>query len=72
MNKIKTHWKSVVSMTNARYCTGDISNIYLCLILNNAEYIWFPIHLIPPNIIANYKSRKLHSNGYVYAQIKKA
>ena len=68
---IKTHWSSVVSTPNARYCTEDISNMYLCSNLDNAEYIRFPIHLIPPNIIAHYKLQKLISNKYVYARIKK-
>ena len=72
METIKTHWNSVVSTPNARYCTGDISNMYLCSTLNDAEYFRFPIHLIPPNIIAHYKLQPLIYNGYVYAQIKKA
>ena len=68
---IKTLWNSVVSTTNTRYCTGDISNMCLCSTLNDAGYIRFPIHLILSNIIAHYKLQKLTSNGYVYAQIKK-
>ena len=46
--------------------------MYLCSSLNDAEYVRFPIHLIPPNIIVHYGLQPLFSNGYVYAQIKKA
>ena len=56
---------------NARYCTGDISNMYLCSTLDNAEYVRFPIHLILPNIIAHYKLQTLISKDYVYAQSKR-
>ena len=46
--------------------------MYLGSTLDDAEYIHFPIHLIPSNIIAHYKLQKLISNEYIYAQIKKA
>ena len=72
METIKTRWNSVVSTPNAQYCTGDISNMNLCSTLNDAEYVCFPVHLIPPNIIAHYKLQKLICNGYIYAPIKKA
>ena len=72
MKTIKTHWNSVVSTPNTQFFTGDISNIYLCSTLDDAEYVCFPTHLIPPNIFAHYRLQKLISNGYVFAQIKKA
>lgn len=30
METIKCHWNSVLSTKEAKYCTGDISNMYLC------------------------------------------
>ena len=54
METIKIHWNSVVSTPNARYCTGDISNMYLCSNLDDARYVRFLLNLIPPNIIAHY------------------
>ena len=72
MEPIKTHWNSVVSTPHARYCTGVISNMYLCSTLGDAEYVQFPVHLIPPNIIAHYKFQPLIQNDHVYARIKKA
>ena len=46
--------------------------MYLCSNLDDAEYVRFPIHLIPPNIIAHYRLHQLIGNEYVYARIKKA
>ena len=72
METIKTHWNSVVSTTNAWYCTSDISNMYLCSNLDDAEYVRFPIHLIPSIIIAHYGLQPLISNVYVYVRLNKA
>ena len=73
METIKTHWNSVVSTPNARYCTGDISNMYLCLMHDDTEYVRFPVQLILHNFIAHYKLQSLIRNGYVYdTRIKKA
>ena len=71
METIKTHWNNVASTSHTRYCTGDISNMFLCSTLDDAEYVRFPVQLILPNIIAHYKLQPLIQNGYVYAQIKK-
>jgi hypothetical protein len=37
METIKLHWNSVLSTSNAKYCTGDISNMYLMSTLPEAE-----------------------------------
>ena len=47
METIKAHWNSVVSTENAKYCTGDISNMYLMSDLVESEYVKFDIKLIP-------------------------
>ena len=49
---IQTHWNSVISTPNAKYCTGDISNMYLMSDLVNSEYVKFKVDMIPPRIIA--------------------
>mmetsp|Transcript_20588 Transcript_20588/g.43665 ORF Transcript_20588/g.43665 Transcript_20588/m.43665 type:complete len:274 (-) Transcript_20588:305-1126(-) len=67
---IKCHWKSVLSTKGAKYCTGDISNMYLCSWLKEAEYVRFHIDSIPPRIVEHYKLQGLVHNGYVYARIK--
>ena len=72
METIKCHWNSVLSTKGAKYCTGDISNMYLCSWLKDYEYVRFNIELIPPQIIAHYKLQGLVHKGYVYAKIKRA
>ena len=34
---IKCHWQSVLSAPGARYCTADISNMYLCSLLPDSQ-----------------------------------
>ncbi|OEU20461.1 hypothetical protein FRACYDRAFT_181335 [Fragilariopsis cylindrus CCMP1102] len=72
METIKMHWNSVVSTPGAKYCTADISNMYLCSLLPDEEYVRFKYDMIPPNIIKHYSLDKLVVNGFVYAKIKKA
>ena len=67
METISTHWNSVISTPKVCYCTGDISNMYLCSTLNDAEDSRFPVDLISPNIIAHYKLQPLIRNGYAHA-----
>jgi hypothetical protein len=72
METIKMHWNSVLSTSKAKYCTGDISNMYLMSSLPEAEYVRFRYDLIPPRIIQHYQLDLLVNNGYVYARIDKA
>ena len=69
---VKMHWNSVISTPGAKYCTGDISNMYLMSILPEAEYVSFRYELILPRIIAHYNLYSLVVDGYVYAKINKA
>ena len=71
METIKCHWNSVLSTPGARYCTADISNMYLCLLLPDAQYVRFNLSLIPPEIIEYYKLNDTVHNGFVYAKIKR-
>ena len=68
METIKCHWNSVLSTKGAKYCAGDISNMYLCSWLKDAEYVRFHIDQIPPRIIEHYKLQGLVHKGYVYAR----
>ena len=72
METIKTHWNSFISTPNAKYCTGDISNMYLMLDLVNSEYVKFKVDMIPPRIIAYYNIQHLIHDGYINAKINKA
>ena len=72
METIKCHWNSVLSTPNARYATGDISNMYLMSLLPNAEYVRFKWDMIPPRIREHYKLHTLVQSEYVYAKINRA
>ena len=72
METIKCHWNSVVSTTNAKYCTGDISNMYLESWLKDSEYVRFELRLIPQAIIDHYNLNEFAVAGYVYAKVNKA
>ena len=66
------HWNSVLSTPKAKYCTGDISNMYLMSTLPEAEYVRFRYDMIPPRIIKQYQLELLAVDGFVYARINKA
>ena len=72
METIKCHWNSVLSTQGAKYCTGDISNMYLESWLNSPEFVKFDLRLIPQAIIDHYNLLEYAVDGYVYAQINKA
>ena len=72
METIKVHWNSTVSTPNARYCSADISNMYLCSELPDAQYVKFPVSQIPLEIINAYHLNDKIDNGFVYVKIKKA
>ena len=55
METIKMHWNSVLSTPGAKYCTGDISNMYLMSLLPDPEFVRFRYDLIPPRIRDHYK-----------------
>ena len=72
METIKTHWNSVVSTNNAKYYTGDISNMYLMSNLVEYKYIKFNFKLIPQRIIDHCNLNDIVEDGFVYAKIRKA
>lgn len=71
METIKMHCNSVLSTLGAKYCTGDISNVYLMFLLPETEYFQFRYDLIPSRIVKHYNLDPLTVNGYVYAQINR-
>ena len=72
MSTIKIHQNSVISDPNAKYCTADISNMYLESLLNDPQFVRFKLAHIPPAIQDAYGLSSLASNGFVYARINKA
>ena len=72
MEAFKILVNSIISTPNAKCCTADISNMYLCSTLEQPEFVKFKLTMIPESIIQHYKLHQLAHNGYVYARIKKA
>ena len=62
----------MVSTINTKYCTGDISNMYLMSDLVDLEYVKFNYILILQRIIEHYNLNNIVENGFVYAKINKA
>lgn len=67
METIKIHWNSVLSTPGAKYCTEDISNMYLMSMLLDPMYIRFQYEFIPPRIREYYGLDALVIDGYLYA-----
>ena len=72
LETIMCHWNSVLSTPGARYCTANISNMYLCSLLPDSEYVCFQVWLVPDKIIKHYNLQDNIHNGYLYARINKA
>ena len=68
---IKLLINSVLSTKGAKFCSVYIKEFYLQSTLPDAEYISVPFHLIPPDIISDYKLKSKVSNGNVYAKVNK-
>ena len=54
-----------------KYCTGDISNMYLMSNFVESEYVKFNSKLIPQRIINHYNLNDIVEDGYVYTKINK-
>ena len=72
METIKLHWNSVLLTPSAKYCTGDISNMYLMSMLPDSEYVCFKVDSIPKRIFDYYNLESKVVDGYVYTCINKA
>ena len=72
MEAFKILLNSIISTPNARCCTADISNMYLCSTFDQPEFVKFKVSMILESIIQHYNLKSLIHNGYVYTRIKKA
>ena len=73
METIKIHINSVLSTPGAKWCSGDISNMYLESTLPDPQYVKFRLSLIPPAYATAYELQDIaDQHGNVYARIKKA
>ena len=64
---------SVLSTKDAKFMAKDISNFYIPTVLEDYQYIRFPINMIPQDIIDKYNLIIIvNEDGYCYAEISKA
>ena len=68
---VKILINSVISTPHAKWMTIDIKNMYFMSEMKNAEYMRFPIDLIPPEIMEQYKLQDKIHNGFVFCKIKR-
>ena len=72
LTTVKCHLNSVISTPGARYCCVDLKNFYLGTPLDRPEYIFVPLHEIPPDIQQLYKVDQIvDSTGKVYLRVEK-
>ena len=50
---------------------ADIGNFYLGTPMQRKEYMFIPLHLIPEEILKQYKLKNLQREGKVYVEIQK-
>ena len=71
LSAVKIHLNSVISTSKAKYMTRDINNFYYRTPINEYEYGFLPLDLIPDEIVQQYNLLKIVSNGKVYFKIHK-
>jgi hypothetical protein len=71
MDIIKILLNSVVSTTDAKFCSLDIINFYLDTPLDRYEYVCIPINLVPPEIIKEYQCMDMVLDEHIYAEVRK-
>ena len=63
--------KSTISTDSTRYLTIDIKDFYLNSDIEEYEYLFIEINLIPPDFAQDYNLQSFSKNGKVLAEIKK-
>jgi hypothetical protein len=71
MTTVKCLLNSVVSTTDAKFMTMDISDFYLNTPMDRYEYMRIPITAIPDCIMEEYKLEPLVHNGFVVVELRK-
>ena len=69
----KMLFNSVVSTPDAKFCTFDISNMYLNTPLDDYQYMRFNVKDVPPEVIDLYNLHdKITPDGWLYCKIRRA
>ena len=71
LSTIKCHLNSTLSTPGARYMTADIKDFYLGTPMDNPEWMWVDMRLIPDSIVLKYDLTSLARNGRVLARVDK-
>ena len=71
LTTIKIYLNSVVSTNEAGYIIADIKDFYYRTPIENCEYGYLPLELIPEEIIQQYNLTQLVINDKVYFEICK-
>ena len=68
----KILWNSIISTEDARFMGIDIKSFYLESLLDQYEYMRFPIDIFPEHTKNQYNLEQHALNGHVYIKIQKA
>jgi hypothetical protein len=64
-------WNSIIGLSNAKFVSAYIKNMYLETPLDQYEYMKMPLWLIPEDIIKHCGLHKKALDGYVYMEFRK-
>jgi hypothetical protein len=69
----KILFNSVVSTPNAKCVMGDLKDFYLGTPMDRKDYVYMkiPVHMVPDDLIDEYKLRPLIHNGFLYVQVRR-
>src|SRR5687768_907863 len=62
---------STLSTPNARCLTANIKDFYLNTPMSCYEYMKLPVHMIPQEIMEQYKLHELAHKDFIYIEIRK-
>ena len=71
LNTVKLHINSTISTPNARYACLDIKNMYLNSTMQDPEFMFLDVKMVPQEFINEYNLQDKIHNGKIYVQINK-
>jgi hypothetical protein len=72
MVTVKLHLNSIISTTNACYCTINLKDFYLNMPMDQPEFMRMKLSDLPPNFVEFYNLTNLANNdGTIYVKIQK-
>jgi len=71
LTTVKIYLNSVISIPNAKYIIIDIKDFYYGTPMDDYEYEFLLLELVPDEIVQQYNLLKISCNGRVYFEIRK-